>query len=553
MGRKRSWMILLSLLLCCLPAICHAEEAPVVTLTGLVRHPQRLTLEDLAHYRTVSVRTTEVDSSGAFHGVYNYQGVPLQYLLQAAGVAKEGGEFAKAIDLAVEVRNRRGERALLSWAEVAYGRPADVVVAFAATSLLAKDAAPPLPALPRLVLGNDFYSDRSLADVVAIEVIDPAARAEITPLALPRAAQVPAAEVAVKIVRNGGRFDGVRRFAGTPLVEVLRRAGVRPDARDAILVRSRDGYRSLLSCGELFWSPLGERILLADRLDGRPLGEGGERWLVLPDASAMRYVRNVAGIEWVRLRHQAKLTVIGVGPGDTSLMTLQALSALARADAVAAPGDIQKRFARYLTGKEILFDPFDRAKPDRAKPLSRAERERLQKEEWRAHAAKIRQTLEAGRDVAFLDWGDPLIFGSSRWIRDYFDEGRIETVASLSAFNAANAVINRDVSANGAVVITSPRDLRRNPALLAAVAKHGETLAIFMGLRELPDLVPLLGRHYDAATPVRLVYAAGISGREHLVATTLEKTLQAAAGEKEPFLGLIYLGPCLAQGRKTCN
>jgi precorrin-4 methylase len=95
-------------------------------------------------------------------------------------------------------------------------------------------------------------------------------------------------------------------------------------------------------------------------------------------------------------------------------------------------------------------------------------------------------------------------------------------------------------------VLTVPKGLRRNEALLKAVAKNGETLAIFMGLHDLPKLVPLLQRHYVDATPMRLVYDAGISSREHQLATTLGEVLEVVKGEKERFLGLVYIGPCLA-------
>lgn len=550
----RQLLIISSLFLICGLTVCQASSEPAFTITGLVKHPQHLTLEDLANYRSVEVRTTEVAIQNTFHGIYRYQGVPLQYLLQAAGVEKEGGEFTKAIDLAIAVRNRQGQRTLLSWAEVAYGRPADVIIAFAAKSVWTKETpslSPTSPGLPRLVLGNDFYSNRCLTDIVSIEVLNPAQDAEIQPVSLPQRPD-PRVEVATKIIWNGSRFEGVQRFRGTPLVDILNQAGVDGDPHTAFLVRSRDGYRSLLSYGELFWSPLGRRILLADRRDGHPLGNHGEKWLVLPDSSANRFVRGVTNIDVLRPQPRPKLTVIGVGPGDTCQMTLEALSALARADAIAAPGDIQKRYARYLSGKQVLFDPFAFADHDRKTPLTKTERDRLQKEEWRANAAKIRKALDAGKNVAFIDWGDPMIFGSSRWIREYFDETEIDTVAGLSSFNAANAIINRDISANGSIVITAPRGLRQNDDLLAAVAEKGETLAIFMGIPDLPELVPLLKRHYADTTPVRLVYAAGISNRQHQISTTLGEVLKAVNNEKERFLGLVYIGPCLAEGNPSC-
>ncbi|APG28002.1 hypothetical protein A7E78_09225 [Syntrophotalea acetylenivorans] len=66
----RSVFCLLSL---CLVFSGQVSAEPVVTVTGLVKQHQRLALEDLANYRSVTVRTTEVGRGGAFHGVYRYQ------------------------------------------------------------------------------------------------------------------------------------------------------------------------------------------------------------------------------------------------------------------------------------------------------------------------------------------------------------------------------------------------------------------------------------------------------------------------------------------------
>jgi precorrin-4 methylase len=82
--------------------------------------------------------------------------------------------------------------------------------------------------------------------------------------------------------------------------------------------------------------------------------------------------------------------------------------------------------------------------------------------------------------------------------------------------------------------------------MLEALAKKGETLCIFMGIRDIPDLVPLFKEWYTDKTPAYLVYKAGYSGSEHLIKTTLDGLIQAADEYHEKSLGLIYIGPCLA-------
>jgi len=67
-----------------------------------------------------------------------------------------------------------------------------------------------------------------------------------------------------------------------------------------------------------------------------------------------------------------------------------------------------------------------------------------------------------------------------------------------------------------------------------------------MGLKDLGTLEPEFKKYYKDQTPVYLAYKAGYSGSEHLIQTTLDGLQKAADEYHEKFLGLIYIGPCLA-------
>jgi precorrin-4 methylase len=591
---KRIAIILLTVL-ALLPAFRSslAEEHPagargVMSITGEVKRPLKLSTGDLARFQSVEIQLNEVSRDGKFHGVYLHKAVPLRTLLDMAEIVKQDQPFEKPIDLAIRVTAASGKQVVLSWGEVYYSNATEVTIGYAAApvkpmmtedrclkchgpeiyrkSLIEYDR----PAgMPKLLLSGDFYTDRCLENVTRIEVIDlyPKLKVDRTAklesgefrvtgavardLKLSDLKDYPRMEMMKKVVGVHMGYHGLHRYKGISLAKILEAAGAGNELTKAVVISAPDGYRALFSFGELFQSFKGRRIMLAESDNGKPLEgqRGGKYRIIVPEELVDdRDVLAVARIEVVDLKPAAKISIIGVGPGDTDLITLEAISALARADELVAPEDIAKRFAPYLGDKPVLFDPlmlirhmFRKSHPE-LKPAEADKLCSLQREEG---VAKIRQALKEGKNVAFLDWGDPMIYGSTRWIRAFFSDDQLETIPALSAFNVANAMIQRDVGAGGSVVITVPSGLKQNPQLLAALAKSGDTLAIFMGLNEFRDMQPLFDSHYPAETPVNLVYSAGIAGNERLVRTTLQQAAAHLAAEPEKFLGLIYMGPRL--------
>ena len=230
---------------------------------------------------------------------------------------------------------------------------------------------------------------------------------------------------------------------------------------------------------------------------------------------------------------------------------------LGKTDAVVAPEELSKAFSSLLADKTILFDSMNlihkkfyaKAHPE----IPSGELDAKFTAEREKAAKMIRETLSRGQSVAFLDWGDPLIYGSSRWIRNYFTDAEIETVPSPSAFNVSNAVLGRDITCKGSAILTVPQGLKSNEALLKAAADNGDTLAIFIGLKEFRNLMPLFLKYYKDTTPVAFVYNAGISSSERKVMGTLKDILGKTGKEAEELLGMIYIGPCLMEKSGECH
>jgi precorrin-2 methylase len=559
-----------------------AGASPTISITGAVRQPLSLSWEDLQRLETVTVRLNEVTMDRQYHGAFYFRGVPLKTLLELAAVQKEETGFSKQIDLAIRVRNKEGKQVVLSWGEVFYSNPAEVVLAFSATPIIPhtdcnkchgpetykkwRDVLSRTVGQPKLVVANDFYTDRSLEDVTDIEVVDLHLKMEnkkmenlFSPgftvtgevkkkLTVSRLDSYPRVEALAKMVGDGAGYHGLESYSGVLLSELLNRAGVSPDVNQGIVVSAPDGYRTLLSCGEVFLSSRGKSIMIADKMADKPLEKGGKFKLILPDdLAADRTIKAVSNIEVVTFTQKPRLYVIGVGCADTSLVTLEAISYMGKADCFVCPEDIQKRFAKYMGNKPILFDPlrntefmFKKEHPG----LSSQESKKLLESQRAKDIQSIQDALTAGKNVALLEYGDPTVYGGWMFWLDEFKD-KTQVIPGISAFNAANAMLGRHLGCKGSIVITVPQGLQANEAMLKTVAGNGDTLVIFIGLRELKSLRPLLQKYYANKTPVRLIYRAGYSDSEYIIKTSLQEVEDAAAKEKEQHLGLIYIGPCL--------
>jgi hypothetical protein len=92
-------------------------------------------------------------------------------------------------------------------------------------------------------------------------------------------------------------------FEGPLLWSVLKEAGAVDPAgfRDAVsqsvVIVGRDGYHVMLALGEIAPDFEGKGVLLAERMNGQPLGQGHLRIVVPLDRNGGRGVRDVMRIE----------------------------------------------------------------------------------------------------------------------------------------------------------------------------------------------------------------------------------------------------------------
>lgn len=577
---KKSIVALLLVLVVVFPGGLFAAD---ISVAGAVKNPLNLSMEALGGFRTVRVQLNEIMKDGAYRGSWFYEGVPLRTLLETAFVEKEESGYPKAIDVAVVVRGGEGREVALSWGEIFYRNSADIIIATRAFPIKPRHKSDSTEkhakqferkiGFPKLVVAADAYADRSIENVVSIDVVDPrpgvgmkksetlfAPAFTVTggvkqALTVDDLAAFPRRDRRVAHMGEGSGYGGIDDFSGAPLHALLEKAGASQSLSGIFLFSAPDGYRAAFSYGELFLNASGQEMLIADTQNGKKLERGG-RFIFVPAGDLMsdRDVKALEKIEVLDLRRKPKLTFIGLGSGDTDLVTVEAVTAMARADAFIAPPDLAKRFRKYMGDKPVMLDFYEFIPPKLKQKFGNLPPGELQSkmtETWKGIAASIKGEIAKGKNVALLDYGDPTIWSATEYLRENLDEETIEILPGLSSFNVASALLERHTGCRGSIVLANGKGVLENKPLYQAAAKNGETLSIFMAAKQLPGLIEFFNTIYDPGVPVNMVYRAGYSGGEKVVRTDLKGLKSAVDAEEEKDLMILFLGPCLDASSKS--
>ena len=175
----------------------------------------------------------------------------------------------------------------------------------------------------------------------------------------------------------------------------------------------------------------------------------------------------------------ASLTIVGVGPGDSSLLTLAAVDAIKKAKVIVFPvsddnkksfaAEIVKKYTKFKKNIPIIF-PMARKgfDPD---------------EIWFNAVEKIVKFINNGESVVLLCLGDTSLFASSsnilRIMKNNYPEIITKTIPGISSVSAAAALNDFDLVKKGETLIIKEcpssnseltsliRDSRGNKTVLA--------------------------------------------------------------------------------------
>ena len=157
---------------------------------------------------------------------------------------------------------------------------------------------------------------------------------------------------------------------------------------------------------------------------------------------------------------KGKLIGIGVGPGDTELLTLKAANVLKTVPVVFSPKSSKEKESIALSiVRPILKERKDYKRLMIVEPIFPMIEDKKELEKiWDSASEMIAQYLNSGRDVAFITLGDTSIFSTYSYVQKrLIDRYEIETIPGITSFTACAATRNEALVEQNDILTIVPK------------------------------------------------------------------------------------------------
>ena len=187
------------------------------------------------------------------------------------------------------------------------------------------------------------------------------------------------------------------------------------------------------------------------------------------------------------MTEKGKLIGIGVGPGDTELLTLKAARILETVPVIFSPKSSKEKESIALSiVKPIIEKRKDYKRLMLVEPIFPMieDKDELEKV-WFSAAELIAQYLDSGRDVAFITLGDSSIFSTYSYVQKrLIDRYEIVTVPGITSFTACAAAKNEALVEQNDILTIVPKIDDR----LEEVLEYSDSIVLMKASRNTTDL-----------------------------------------------------------------
>ena len=173
---------------------------------------------------------------------------------------------------------------------------------------------------------------------------------------------------------------------------------------------------------------------------------------------------------------------IGVGPGDTELLTLKAAKVLESIPVIFSPKSAKEKESIALSiVKPLLEKRDDYKKVMIVEPIfpmieNKNELEKI----WNSAADLVSQYLNTGRDVAFITLGDPSIFSTYSYLQKRLvDDYEVETIPGITSFTACAAARNEALVEQNDILTVVPKIDKR----ISNVIEYSDSIVLMKASR----------------------------------------------------------------------
>ena len=187
------------------------------------------------------------------------------------------------------------------------------------------------------------------------------------------------------------------------------------------------------------------------------------------------------------MAEKGKLYGIGVGPGDTELLTLKAARILKTVPVIFSPKSSKEKDSIALSiVKPILEEREDYKRLMIVAPIfpmieDKSELEKI----WDSASEMIGQYLDSGRDVAFVTLGDTSVFSTYSYVQKrLMGKYEIETIPGITSFTACAATKNKALVEQNQVLTIVPKIDDR----LEQILEYSDSIVLMKASRNTTEL-----------------------------------------------------------------